>query len=90
MPDYKKLYHKTFNAITDAERLLEHAAKILRATQMRGLRNAPIFIIKVFEDKFLGVAKELVLFRRIRFPPNAWLIQRSFINSLSTKTTASV
>ena len=33
MPDYKKLYHKTFNAITDAERLIETAAALLRIVQ---------------------------------------------------------
>jgi len=33
MADYKKLYHKTYNAITDVERLIETAATILRLTQ---------------------------------------------------------
>ena len=33
MPDYEKLYHKTFNAITDVERLLEKANAILQAIQ---------------------------------------------------------
>jgi len=33
MPDYEKLYHKTYNAITDAERLIETAAAILRSVQ---------------------------------------------------------
>ena len=33
MPDYEKLYFKTFNAITDAERLLEKAAAILQKIQ---------------------------------------------------------
>jgi len=33
MPDYKKLYHKTFNAITDAERLIEVANRLLKLTQ---------------------------------------------------------
>lgn len=34
MPDYEILYHKTFNAITDAERLLGQAIKILRVVQL--------------------------------------------------------
>lgn len=34
MADYRKLYHKTFNAITDAERLIEQAATLLKATQL--------------------------------------------------------
>ena len=33
MPDYEKLYHKTFNAITDVERLLEQAKTILQTIQ---------------------------------------------------------
>ena len=33
MPDYKTLYHKAFNAITDVERLIETAATLLRITQ---------------------------------------------------------
>jgi len=33
IPDYKKLYHKTFNAITDVERLIETAAIMLRIVQ---------------------------------------------------------
>lgn len=33
MPDYEKLYHKTYNAITDAERLIESASILLRMTQ---------------------------------------------------------
>jgi len=33
MLDYKKLYYKTFNAITDAERLVETAAAMLRTAQ---------------------------------------------------------
>ena len=33
MPDYKKLYHKTYNAITNAERLIESAAALLRIAQ---------------------------------------------------------
>jgi len=34
MPDYEKLYHETFNAVTDAERLLGQAIKILRVAQL--------------------------------------------------------
>ena len=33
MPDYKKLYHKAYNAMTDAERLVDKAASMLRAVQ---------------------------------------------------------
>jgi len=33
MPDYKKLYHKAYNAITDVERLIEEATTILRTAQ---------------------------------------------------------
>jgi len=33
MVDYKQMYHKTFNAITDAERLIEMAAAMLRIVQ---------------------------------------------------------
>ena len=33
MPDYKKLYYKAYNAITDVERLIEAAATILRTAQ---------------------------------------------------------
>ena len=33
MPDYKKMYHKAFNAITDAERMIETAAVMLRIVQ---------------------------------------------------------
>ena len=33
MSDYKKLYHKAFNAITDAEQLIETAATTLRIAQ---------------------------------------------------------
>ena len=33
MADYKTLYHKTYNAITDAERLIETAAALLRTVQ---------------------------------------------------------
>ena len=35
MPDYKKLYHKAYNAMTDAERLVDKAAAILRTTQQQ-------------------------------------------------------
>ena len=33
MPNYKKLYHKAYNAITYAERLVDKAATLLRTTQ---------------------------------------------------------
>jgi hypothetical protein len=33
MPDYEKLYNKAFNAITDAERMLETASAMLRIVQ---------------------------------------------------------
>ena len=33
MPDYKKLYHKAYNAMTDAERMVDKAATMLRAAQ---------------------------------------------------------
>ena len=33
MADYQKLYHKTFNAVTDAERLLEQASMLLKTVQ---------------------------------------------------------
>ena len=33
MPNYKKLYHKAYNAITDAERLVDKAASMLRIAQ---------------------------------------------------------
>jgi len=33
MPDYKTLYHKTFNAITDTERLIEQASILLKIMQ---------------------------------------------------------
>ena len=33
MPDYKKLYNKAYNAMTDAERLVDKAAATLRAAQ---------------------------------------------------------
>ena len=33
MPDYQSMYHKTYNAITDAERLIDQAKEILRTTQ---------------------------------------------------------
>jgi hypothetical protein len=31
--DYKKLYHKVFNAVTDAETLISQAAHIMRTAQ---------------------------------------------------------
>ena len=33
MPDYKTMYHATFNAITDAERLVSEASEILKKAQ---------------------------------------------------------
>ena len=33
MPNYKKLYHKAYNAMTDAERLVDKAVTVLRAAQ---------------------------------------------------------
>ena len=33
MANYKKLYHKAFNAISEAERLVEAAAAMLRLAQ---------------------------------------------------------
>ena len=33
MADYKKLYYKMFNAVTDAEKLVSQAAGLMRATQ---------------------------------------------------------
>ena len=33
MMDYEKLYHNAFNAMTDAERLIEKAVAILRSIQ---------------------------------------------------------
>ena len=33
MPNYKQLYHKAYNAITDAERLVETAVATLRQAQ---------------------------------------------------------
>ena len=33
MADYKKLYHKMFNAATDAEKLISQAACIMRTAQ---------------------------------------------------------
>lgn len=35
MPDYKTMYHTTFNAITDAERLVSQAAAILQTAQQK-------------------------------------------------------
>lgn len=35
MPDYEKLYHTMFNAVTDAERKLETATIILRVAQQQ-------------------------------------------------------
>jgi hypothetical protein len=33
MHDYEKLYHKAYNAITDAERIINQAMEILREVQ---------------------------------------------------------
>lgn len=33
MADYKKMYYKAFNAITDAERMIETTAVMLRVAQ---------------------------------------------------------
>ncbi|WRS27824.1 hypothetical protein U6B65_01470 [Oscillospiraceae bacterium MB08-C2-2] len=33
MPNYKKLYHKAFNALTDAQRLIQAADLLLKSTQ---------------------------------------------------------
>jgi len=34
MADYKTMYHKIFNAATDAERIMEKAAIIMKAAQI--------------------------------------------------------
>jgi len=34
MPDYKKMYHKMFNAATDAEQLVSQAARMMRNAQL--------------------------------------------------------
>ena len=34
MPDYKKMYHKMFNAVTDAEQLVSRASRMMRAAQL--------------------------------------------------------
>jgi len=34
MPDYKKMYHKMFNAATDAEQMVSQAARIIRNAQL--------------------------------------------------------
>ena len=34
MADYKKMYHKMFNAVTDAEQLASQAARIMRSAQL--------------------------------------------------------
>ena len=34
MPDYKKMYHKSFNAVTDAEQLVSQAVQMLRSAQL--------------------------------------------------------
>lgn len=33
MANYKKLYHKMFNTVTDAEQLVSQAARMMRAAQ---------------------------------------------------------
>ena len=51
MPDYKKLYHKAYNAMTDAERLVDKAASMLRTAQQEceeiyvGADDTPISLI---------------------------------------------
>ena len=34
MADYKKMYHKMFNAVTDAEQLASRATRMLRNAQL--------------------------------------------------------
>ena len=34
MPDYRKLYHKMFNTVTDAEQLISQAARMMRNSQL--------------------------------------------------------
>jgi len=34
LADYKKMYHKMFNAVTDAEQLVSQAARVMRAAQL--------------------------------------------------------
>ena len=34
MADYKKMYHKMFNAVTDAEKLASQATRMLRNAQL--------------------------------------------------------
>ncbi len=33
MADYKKMYHKAFNALTDAEQLVSQAGRMMRSAQ---------------------------------------------------------
>ena len=33
MADYRKMYHKAFNALTDAEQLVSQAGRMMRAAQ---------------------------------------------------------
>lgn len=48
MADYRKMYHKAFNALTDSEQLISQAARIMRAAQIEceeiyvGVDDAPI------------------------------------------------
>jgi len=34
VPDYKKMYLKMFNAVTDAEQLVSQASRMMRAAQL--------------------------------------------------------
>jgi len=34
LADYKRMYHKMFNAVTDAEQLASQATRILRGAQL--------------------------------------------------------
>lgn len=57
MPDYKKLYHKTFNALTDAESLLQQASAIIQKTQQEceelylEAPDTPISLHKIPDNK---------------------------------------
>ena len=57
MPDYKKLYHKAYNAMTDAERLVDKAAATLRAVQQEceeiyvDADDAPISLVDTIDGK---------------------------------------
>ena len=59
MPDYKKLYYRTFNAITDAERLVKQAFLILATIQQQcentviEAEDAPISLADATDKKEL-------------------------------------